>query len=137
MSSPGAATERLWEQLLPVIDEGHVIPIVGQDLLTARVNGRDVPLYSHLAERLAHSLGLPDNGSSSGESLSAVAGRFRAGGGKLKEIYPLLHPAMDELGELAISAALLKLADIRPFIPLLTTTFDTLLHLAIEQVGFG
>src|SRR2546426_12682768 len=91
MSIPGAETERLWEQLLPVIDEGHVIPIVGQDLLTARVNGRDVPLYSHLAERLAHSLGLPDNGSSSGESLSAVAGRYRGGGGEVEGDLPLPH----------------------------------------------
>src|SRR2546426_3857806 len=137
MSIPGAETERLWEQLLPVIDEGHVIPIVGQDLLTARVNGRDVPLYSHLAERLAHSLGLPDNGSSSGESLSAVAGRFRAGGGKLKEIYPCLNRVMAELGELALPEALVKLADIRPFMLFVTTTFDPLLERAIDQVRFG
>lgn len=50
---------RHWEELLGYVESRDVIPIVGKELLTVTVDGREAPLERHLAERLAGALGLP------------------------------------------------------------------------------
>ncbi len=50
--------EELWEELLAQIEAGQVIPIVGPELLTVVVEGKDRPLYQVLAERLLAKYGL-------------------------------------------------------------------------------
>jgi len=62
---------RFWEQLLHFIEEERVVPIVGRDVLTLNLDGRQVLLYDLLAERLAAKLGLPAEPSPA--SLNAVA----------------------------------------------------------------
>ena len=51
-------TEEFWDELLAQIEAGGVIPVVGPDLLTIVVDGRSVPLYRLLAERLLAKYGL-------------------------------------------------------------------------------
>ena len=36
--------DRFWDQLLPLLDEQRVIPVVGQNLLTVEVDGRPTGL---------------------------------------------------------------------------------------------
>ena len=42
-----------WDQLLQLIEEGKVVPVVGQDLLTIPESTGHTLLYPYLAERLA------------------------------------------------------------------------------------
>ena len=49
-----------WDQLLELIDEGKVVPIVGQDLLTVPESTGHTLLYPLLAQRLAKYLGIGD-----------------------------------------------------------------------------
>src|SRR6202035_990913 len=46
------AAEEFWEELLAHIDAGDVIPVVGPALLAVDSNGRDVPLYECVGQRL-------------------------------------------------------------------------------------
>jgi len=62
-----------WEDLLGYIESREVIPIVGKELLTITVDGREAPLERHLAERLAVALGLPTGELSGGFGLNEVA----------------------------------------------------------------
>jgi TIR domain/SIR2-like domain len=127
----------LWEQLLQFIEEGRVVPVVGQDLLTVEIDGRPVLLYTYLAERLAASLGvgLPATGSSS--PLSAVACNFLASGRdpEPERIYSELQRIVRGLGTLAPPLALKQLAAITPFSLYVSTTFDPLLEHALEAGG--
>jgi hypothetical protein len=45
--------ERFWEDLIYMIEEGKVIPVIGPELVTVDDGGTQVPLYSWLARRLA------------------------------------------------------------------------------------
>lgn len=42
-----------WGQLMLSIAKGAVVPVIGPELLSVEVDGRDVNLYRHVAERLA------------------------------------------------------------------------------------
>ena len=46
------ADERFWDQLLPLLEENRVIPVVGRDMLMIEVDGKRVCLYEHLARCL-------------------------------------------------------------------------------------
>ena len=50
--------DEFWEELLAQIEAGQVIPVVGPELLWAAVEGREIPLYQALAERLLAKYGL-------------------------------------------------------------------------------
>src|SRR5438128_1387841 len=56
VSSPVLAVpfdvEEFWEDLLAFVEDRHVIPVVGGELLTIEDKGRTVPLYRTVAERL-------------------------------------------------------------------------------------
>jgi hypothetical protein len=53
-----ARPEEFWDDLLAFIEEGRAIPVVGPELLTIAVNGRETPLYRALAEQLLRTNGL-------------------------------------------------------------------------------
>ena len=53
--------EFFWNKLLRYIDEGHVIPIVGPDLLRVKTGDGDRLFYPWLAWRVAHDLGLTED----------------------------------------------------------------------------
>lgn len=125
-----------WDQLLQVVEEGHVIPVVGPDLLTVRLDGRDLPLYSYLATRLQQFLGIAEPPTEDLD-LNTVACRFLAKGNPVENLYPALKSVMPGVGEIPIPEPLLKLAAITPFQLFVTTTFDPFLERALNQVRFG
>lgn len=58
-------TEEFWDDLLAFIEAGRVIPVVGAELLAVEEDGKQVPLYRDVAERLLSKYGslataLPD-----------------------------------------------------------------------------
>jgi hypothetical protein len=45
--------ENIWEELLPHIEEGRVVPIIGPASSTVIVEGRPISLEAYVAEQLA------------------------------------------------------------------------------------
>ena len=130
-------TARFWEQILQVVDEGRVIPVVGPDLLLLSQGDPTALLYPHLAERLAKYLELSDDKLPTRDSLNAVACRYLAGGNDPQEIYSALKAVMPADDELPIPEPLIKLAEIRSLKTFVSITFDSLLERAINHVRFG
>lgn len=112
------------------------MPVVGPDLLTVHVGGRDVPFYSLLATRLAQYLGISEN-LTEDLDLNTVACRYLARGNPVEDLYPALKSVMPNDDEIPIPEPLIKLASIDRFQLFVTTTFDPLLERALNQVRFG
>jgi TIR domain/SIR2-like domain len=131
---------RFWEVLLQLIEEGQLIPLVGRDLLT--VGDADGPklLYPYLAEKLAVALEVPPENLPDGEELNEVACRFISAspGNRVEDIYPALKAVTCRAeASLQIPEPLRKLAEIPPLRFFVTTTFDSFLSRALNQVRFG
>ena len=69
--------EGFWDNLLDYIQDRTVIPVIGSELVTVREDGRDVPLYRWIAQRLAGDLKLPTADLPGGFDLSVVCWSFR------------------------------------------------------------
>ena len=130
-------TSRFWEQLLLVIDEGRVIPVIGPDLLLLPLADEPVLLYPFLAERLAQYLELVEDESPPPATLNAVAGRYLAKGNDPEDVYSALKAVMPGEEDLPIPEPLIKLGGITSFKLYVSITFDSLLERAINQVRFG
>jgi hypothetical protein len=149
MAQMTARPEEFWEDLLAFIEEGRVIPVVGPELLTIAVGGREKPLYRALAEQLLRTNGLePVDPNSSAERADnqvplredlelndAVIGLLRRG----LRVVDLYRPINDELRRLlgsqpAIPQALTDLASIPDFRLFVSTTIDDLLARALSAV---
>jgi len=137
MSMPPADLELFWEQLLEYIEEGRVVPVVGQALLGLPMGEGEVPLYRLLAERLAARLKVEVESYPPGSELDAVAYRYLARAGNVQYLYSSLKSVMPPPGELPIPRPLLQLARIEKFRLFISTTFDSLLARALDQVRFG
>ena len=133
---PTAADEELWDELLQLVEEGRVVPIVGRDLLAVEIDGERVLLYPWLARRLAESLGVRPDENANLASINAVASQFLAQGGEPEKIYNRVHKLLRARGDIPIPPPLLKLAGIQPFNLFVSTTFDSLLAQAINKVRF-
>ena len=126
-----------WEILIQLIEEGQVIPVVGCDLLTVNDGQEQKLLYPYLAEKLALSLGVSPEKLPDGEELNEVACRYITGGNRVEDVYPALKTITSKFeATLTIPAPLLKLAEIRPLRLFVTTSFDSLLSRALNQVRF-
>jgi hypothetical protein len=130
-------TSRFWEQVLQVVDEGRVIPVIGPDLLLLPQGDAPTLLFPLLAERLAQYLELNDEASPAGQSLNSVACRYLAQGNDPQDIYSALKAVMPPDSELPVPEALVKLAEIGSLKTFVSLTFDSLLERAINQVRFG
>jgi hypothetical protein len=137
MPPPTSEGPRFWDQLLELVDEKRVIPIVGPDLLRLTVDGQPVLLYPYLAERLAEYLEVPGTDLPASGALHEVACRHLARGGDMLDLYPALKKVFPANGRLTLPEPLLQLAKIEPFQLFVTTTFDPLLAQAINAVRFG
>jgi hypothetical protein len=126
-----------WDQLLQLIDEGRVVPVVGPDLLTIEGAAGASLLYTDLAKRLSEYFGMPPGELPEGGELNAVACRYLAQGNPVEEIYPALKTIAGALDTLPVPEPLRQLAAIRPFRLFVTTTFDGLLTRALNEVRFG
>ena len=126
--------EDFWEDLLTLIEEGKVIPVIGAGVVT---RGDDQqPLYPWLAQRLAGKLGVLSSALPSKPDLNAVATAHLLNRGESNKLYTRTAQILrDECP--APGAALLDLASVSAFNLFLTTTFDPLLQNALDAVRFG
>jgi hypothetical protein len=129
---------RLWLQIVDFIQDGEVIPIVGQELLAYRRTPDSEPcnLYDELAQNFANDFHLnqfPEPKAKDLGPLFVSHPDFHGNGSKpyeeLKYIYKDIDPPMPE--------SLRKLAQIEDLRIFISTTFDDLLEKALNQERFG
>jgi hypothetical protein len=127
-------TDDSWEDLLDFIEQGKVIPVIGEHAVTFGEGNE--PFYPWLARELATRLGV--NGSRLTErlTLNDVAREHLLAAGERNAIYTRLSRILREPC-LVPGAALRDLAGIAAFNLYLTTTFDPLLERALNTVRFG
>lgn len=129
-------TTTFWDDLLEYIEERRVIPIIGPELLSVRVNDQPAPLHAWLAGRLGQKLNVDAGEIPAEGALNHVICRYLQGGGRREEIYPRLRSIMKE-APLAVPLPLKQLASIHDFTLFVSTTFDSLLEEAINQERFA
>jgi TIR domain/SIR2-like domain len=120
-----------------LIEEGRVVPVAGQDLLTITDAAGPKLLYTYFAEQLAGYVGVSSENLPVGGEINEVAYRFLAQGNQVEDIYPALKAVASKADALPIPEPLLQLADIRPLQLFVTTTFDSFLTRALNQKRFG
>ncbi|HUL11608.1 MAG TPA: toll/interleukin-1 receptor domain-containing protein [Methylococcaceae bacterium] len=126
-----------WDDLLEYIEDGKVIPIVGPELVTVAAGDGEIPLYSHIANKLAERLRVPVSDLTSGYySLNDVVCRFLDNRGRKEEIYPRIRALLKEAA-FPPPPRLLDLARIHHFKLFVSVTFDSLLADAINTIRFG
>jgi hypothetical protein len=124
--------------LLQLIEEGRVIPVVGRDLLTVNDAGAPKLLYPYLAEKLGAALEVSAANLPEGDELNEIACRYISANNRVEDIYPALKRIVTSAEKsLQVPEPLLKLAAIRPFTLFVSTTFDSFLARALNQVRFG
>jgi len=127
--------EDSWEDLLTLVEEGKVIPIVGDGVIVTEGGER---LSTWLAAQLAKKLDIaPDHlPQQRPPTLNDVVCRHLVKGGDRTDIYLRLHRILrDSCPE--PGPAVRALASIRDFNLYLSTTFDPLLERSLNQVRFG
>ena len=138
-----------WDELLAQIESGQVIPVVGPELLTTSVDGRAMPLYHLLAERLLAKYGMVScvvsadhqNAASDAvplrpyhelnDAVCALAQRGR----RVQDFYRPIHDlykAWSETSAMAAAMPLRSLAAVTGFRLFVSVTPDDLLARAID-----
>src|SRR6516165_9997156 len=91
---PPDLDEDFWEDLLTLIDDGNVIPVIGAGVVT---RGDDQGmLYPWLARRLAGKLGIPADTAAAAIGLNEVATAHLIKGGKRNLLYLRLAQILRE-----------------------------------------
>lgn len=123
-----------WEDLLTLIEDGQVIPVIGAGVVT---RGDDqAPFYPWLARRLAERLNLQVETLPSPLDLNSVATAHLLNRGDVNLLYTrLFRIVRDECP--SPGKALLDLASVSAFNLYLSTTFDPLLQQALNLVRYG
>lgn len=126
-----------WDSLLMRIEEGHVVPIVGQGLL--QINGSSAEPTSVqrlLAGKLATYFGIPSTDLAASSTITDIFCHPLFPKEKRAKAYGFIKDFLDEAA-LEPPEPLRQLARIRPFSIFISTTFDNLLTRAIDQERFG
>lgn len=133
-SEPAGADEELWDRLVQYVEDGAVVPIVGQELLTVTIDGAQVQLYDYVAGRLAQRLRVDLPAAHPPAPLNWVASRYLEQNlePEPERIYAELQRIFREIGTIEPSETLKKLAAIKPLRVFISTTFDSLLTRAIS-----
>ncbi len=131
MSSIG--TDDFWEDLLDFIEQGKVIPVIGEHAVT--FGEANEALYPWLAQELARRLGVNGARLASPPTLNDVAREHLLAGGERNAIYTRLSRILRE-GCPQPGETLRYLAGIAAFNLYLSTTFDPLLERALNAVRF-
>jgi len=136
-------TELDWENLLDGIQKGDVVPVIGSDLLTIERDGRqELALDRELVSDFAKELGIQSNGDGP-DSIPAVATAYldliRSGSGpdsgrKPSDLYRELHRVVEKLEVKPPPEPLRQLATIEPFSLFVTTTVDSMMTKALQEV---
>ena len=121
------------DDLLEFVEDGKVVPIIGEELLRVGQNGDEIPLYRYIADKLAERLEIPAASLPAEPSLNAVVCHYLQAGGRPEEVYPKIRPILNQ-ARFAPPEPLLQLAGIDRFKLFVTLTFDSLLAAAIDQV---
>jgi hypothetical protein len=125
-----------WAELLACMHLRKVIPVIGEELFQVEIEGETVPLYTWMAKRLASELDVPASELPSPASLNDVACLYLArSDSKRNSIYTRLWIIMDEAkANLRAPMPLRRLAEITDFNLFLTTTFDSLMESALNEI---
>jgi hypothetical protein len=127
------SVEAFLDDLLEFVEDGNVVPIIGEELLRVGQNGSEIPLYRYLADKLAERLEIPAASLPPEPNLNAVVCHYLQAGGVPEEVYPKIRPILNQ-ARFAPPEPLLQLAGIDRFKLFVTLTFDSLLADAIDQV---
>ncbi|MFL6796016.1 MAG: toll/interleukin-1 receptor domain-containing protein [Xanthobacteraceae bacterium] len=123
----------LWALLLGYIERGEVIPVVGPALSTITVDGRQMALQQYVAERLAQSLSLHDVPPNPmlNDIVSCYLRENRPD--DLDVLYAKTGEIVQDRSVFVPPDALRQLAQISHFKMFVTTAFDPLLEIAVNQ----
>jgi hypothetical protein len=127
--------DNLWEELLAYTEAGIVVPIIGPASYSIEIDGRQVAIDAFVAEQLVGKLALPA-GLPRDSGLNEVLLAYLRSDGRRERIYPTVLRILQE-ARLAPPELLKQLAEIRHFNLFVTTAFDPLLEMAINEVRFG
>lgn len=127
-----------WDNLLEYIEDGKVVPILGQELVQADYQGRAVSLQQLLAERLAEREKLSVEWTRHFELNDAVGAYLEQPNTRLAGLYDRVCSLLKSLSPpFPVPPALIQLAQIRPLELFVSLTFDSLMARALDQVRFG
>jgi hypothetical protein len=127
-----------WDDLLDHILQGKVMPILGHELLQADYQGRRVSLQRLLAERVAEREKLEMSWTPHLELNDVVCAYLANPRAKLGGLYDRVAGLLRTLTPpFPVPEALTRLADIRPLDLFVSTTFDSLMARALDEVRFG
>jgi len=128
--------EAFLDDLLEFVEDGKVVPIIGEELLRVQRDGKEIPLYRYVAAKLADRLEIPTEALPAEPSLNMVVCHYLQTGGVPEEVYPKIRPILNQ-ARFEPPEPLLQLAGIDRFKLFVVLTFDSLLAAAIDQVRFG
>jgi hypothetical protein len=126
--------EDFWENLLTLVEDGKVIPVVGERAVTKAPD--DALLYPWLAIRLAERLGISSEGLPEIPSLNQVVTAWLLKGGECSQVYNRVHQILRDESP-PPGSTLRQLASVPAFNLFISTTFDRLLERALNDVRFG
>ena len=126
--------DAFWNELLPRIAEGEVVPVVGPGAVTFG-HGNEL-LYPWLAQRLPTELDPPLTLDRPPRDLQEIVDAQRAQNQPVDRIYKRLHKIVKE-PDLRPGATLAELGSIEGFQLFISTTFDPLLPRAVETASPG
>jgi hypothetical protein len=127
------SVEIFLDDLLEFVEDGKVVPIIGEELLRVGRNGNEIPLCRYIADKLAERLEISAASLPPEPSLNDVVCHYLQAGGGPEEVYPKIRPILNQ-ARFAPPEALLQLARIDRFKLFVTLTSDSLLAAAIDQV---
>lgn len=127
-----------WDRLLRRIDDGAVVPVIGQELLRQDVDGKTVSLGGLVAQRLAKSLEIEVEPQPFFELNDVVSTYLSRPGTVSSELYQDIAWIYKEVTRtLPVPAPLMQLAAIGKFDLFVNLGFDSMLACALNRARFA
>ena len=127
-----------WDRLLRRIDDGAVVPVIGQELLRQEVDGKTVSLGGMIAQRLAKSLEIEIEPQPFFELNDVVSTYLSRPGTVPSELYQDIAWIYKEVTRtLPVPTALMQLAAIGKFDLFVNLGFDSMLACALNRARFA
>ncbi len=123
-----------WDDLLQFIDERHVIPVLGHELLQIEVDGEKCLLDRYLARKLGERLGVATDDLAEDTPINSVVCAYlnKSQLNRRERIYSQLRLITNEL-PIPVPESLRRLAQIRDFNLYVSMTCDGLLKRALQE----
>jgi hypothetical protein len=132
-----AVNELFWDDLLLYLEEGRVVPIIGQELLTIPVGSESRNAYCLLGQRFMSDLQVtPVAGRLDFQLNQVVSENLNLMIDDRNQIYTRTKRAFDAL-KLPVPEPLRLLARIPAFRLFIPTTIDPWMKLALDEIRFG